>query len=625
MTTRRFITNSDRWGSFWALYLMGIRSPNDIRYTLIILTLHMVCGLAVVYQTNRLILSRHDTITTHELITTIIIVCLELPINTMITAWLSTRSNYERLQISERIVNWVVHVFDRSTHEWRRENPDNVQIEAMDHVFNTYYGITWNFAEIITSSVNIMSFVVMAFFNSWLVGLVVVAGSVAVSLIRRHFNADLERANSEMGTRSKETRLMNWNRHTNRSDCAVNHAMTKLMNPKQYNPVKGLSKGIRIWDMRDDLSRFSKLIDTVTKAVLLILVCFFNLNDQKMVVWILLNGNKLFGFTNIIARIDGIKNLMGSRLAPHLKIIEALRLGESSPIVIRVDENDHIASNSSDDDENHRLLSTHPRMDIPSTSPNRLESISIPRLKWTSGPLESGPLVLSSTTPIVVDCKNPGVVIMDGKKGCGKSLLLDIFGGQYDGFVAFGAMLVNGILVGDEFRNPIFSDNRMYIQQLVSDRYRRNQKGTITMTLRELFPGATYETIYSWLLPFDMIKKMPPRSFDALDISVGKNERSFSPGELQAMVLASQLWKAALLGVQFLLLDEFERNIDFETVRNIFDKVIAPMIAKYRMTVIMVTHCEELKAMLNRTQAIKQTFRFRTEGTSMTFGASTDG
>lgn len=160
----------------------------------------------------------------------------------------------------------------------------------------------------------------------------------------------------------------------------------------------------------------------------------------------------------------------------------------------------------------------------------------------------------------------------------------------------------------------------MCIQQLVSDRYRRNQKGTITMTLRELFPGATYDMIHKWLLPFDMIKKMPLRSFEALDIPVGKNERSFSPGELQAMVLASQLWKASRLKIQFLLLDEPERNIDFETVKNIFVKVIAPMIVKYRMTVVMVTHNDELKAMLKRDNLVKQTFQFHTDGSVMTFG-----
>lgn len=570
----------------------------------------MACGLAVVYQTNRLVLSRELAIPERELQVAIVVVCLEQTINAMITLSFSPRSTSERLQIAERIVNWVVDIFDRSTYDWRRENPDTAQIEAMDHIFNTYYGLTWNFAEIITSSVNIMSFVVMAFFNSWIVGLVVVLGSVAVSLIRRHFNSDLERANSEMGDRTKAIRLATSNRHTNRSDRLVNPVMQSLMNPSQYNPVDGFSEGIQIWDNRDNLSRYSRLIDRVTKAAVLIGVSFFNLHDQKMVVWILLNGHKLFGFTDIIARVDEIRNLMGSRLIPHLKIIEALRLEENQQIEIRVDENDQMVSDGSDgsDDETRPLL--------PTKSSDRLESISIDRIEWKSGPLH-----LISLTSILIDLLVPGIILLDGKKGCGKSLTLDIFAGLYDGMVTFGTMRVNGILVRDEFKNQVFLDNRMCIQQLVSDRYRRNQKGTITMTLRELFPCATYDMIYAWLLPFDMIKKMPPRSFDALDIPVGKNERSFSPGELQAMVLASQLWKACQLKVQFLLLDEPERNIDYETVKNIFDQVITPMISKYQMTVIMVTHNDELKLLLNRKQLVKQTFRFRTEGTVMTFGA----
>jgi len=613
MTTQRFIKNTNRWGSFWALYLTGIRSLLDIRYTLLILLLQMACGLVVVYHTNRLVLSRTLTISDDALRTAVIIICLEQTINSVITLLFSPRSTSERLQIAERIVNWVVHVFDRSTHEWRRENPDTAQIEAMDNIFNTYYGLTWNFAEIITSSVNIMSFVVMAFFNSWVVGLVVVLGSIAVSLIRRHFNSDLERANSEMGDRTKAIRLATSNRHTNRSDRLVNPAMQSLMNPSQYNPGDGFSEGIRIWDIRDNLSRYSRLIDRVTKALVLIAVSYFNLHDQKMVVWILLNGQKLFGFTDIIARVDEIRNLLGSRLIPHLKIIEALRLEETLPIEIRVDENDEITRQSdspsdSSDDETRPLLHTSP--------PDALSSISIDRIEWKSDTLH-----LISLSAIFINFLVPGIILLDGKKGCGKSLTLDIFAGLYDGMVTKGTMMVNGMLVKDEFKNPVFLNNRMCIQQLVSDRYRRNQKGTITMTLRELFPGATYDAIHSWLLPFDMIKKMPSRSFDALDLPVGKNERSFSPGELQAMVLASQLWKACQLKVQFLLLDEPERNIDYETVRNIFDQVITPMISKYQMTAIMVTHNDELKALLNRTGMVKQTFRFRTEGTVMTFGA----
>ena len=675
MTTQRFIENSKRMGSFWALYLMGIRSPLDIKMTLLILTLQMVCGLVVVYQTNRLLLSQE--IDTHELMTTVVIVCLEQPINAMINMWLSPRSNSERLKISERIVKWVVHVFDRSTYEWRHENPETVQIEAMDHIFNTFYGITWNIADIITSSVSIMSFVVMAFFNSWIVGLVVVLGSVTISLCRRHFNADLERVNSEMGDRAKAVRLATSNRHINRSDHAVNHVMQTLMNPSQYNPINGLVESISIWDQRDGLSRYSKLIDRATKAVVLISVCFFIIYDKKMVVWILLNGHKLFGFTDIISRIDDIRTLMGGRIAPHLKIIEALKLEDSLQVKIRIDDNDQLVS---DDDEKHLLLSareddppvytpkddlqantfkddprvftlkdypqvptlkeyppvptskddppiytpsrkTHPR--VPIGSPDQLDSISIDRIEWKSGSHS-----LSLQCPIVIDLSKAGIIMFEGKKGCGKSVSLDIFAGLYDGSVAF-RMRVNGRLVEDEFKNPIFLRNRLYIQQLVSDRYRRNQKGTIIMTLRELFPGATYDMIHSWLLPFDMVKKMPPRSFDApfapfapfaLDIPVGKNERSFSPGELQAMVLASLLWKACHLKIQFLLLDEPERNIDFETIKNIFDKVIGPMIAKYRITVVMVTHNPKLKAMLKRGNLVKQTFHFHAEGSVMTFG-----
>jgi ABC-type lipoprotein export system ATPase subunit len=609
MTTAQFVKNTKRVGSFWALYLTGFHSFLDIKATILVLALQMVCSLVVVHQTNRLLLSDDDT-QAYGLAATVVIVCLEQPINAAINMWLSPRSNSERLQISERIVNWVVYVFDRSTYEWRRENPNIVQIEAMDQIFNTFFGITWNIADIVTSSINVMSFVVMAFFNSWFVGMVIVLGSVAISLFRRHFNADLERVNSEMSDRSKAVRLATSIQHTGRFDLAVNPAMRQLMTPDQYNPVNGFANSIRIWDQRDNLSHFSKLIDRTTKAVVLLSVCFFIIHDKKMVVWILLNGHKLFGFTNIISRIDDIRNLMGGRIAPHLELIKALRLEEGHQIEIMIDDT-------------HSFIPGDPCMRVSASlstpcliRTEQLKTIEIGRLEWKSGNLH-----LKLLTPLIVNFLVPGIIILDGKKGCGKSLTLDIFAGLYDGYVTSGSMLVNGIHVRDEFKNPIFWNTRFCIQQLVSDQYRRNPKGTIIMTLRELFPGATYDMIQSWLIPFDMKHKMPAYSFNVLDIFVGKNERSFSPGEIQAMVIASQLWKVRQLNIPFLLLDEPERNIDYQTVKNIFEMVIRPMIAEHNMTVIMVTHNDELKAMLKRVGLVKDTLCFNTVGSVMTFGA----
>jgi ABC-type transport system involved in cytochrome bd biosynthesis fused ATPase/permease subunit len=205
--------------------------------------------------------------------------------------------------------------------------------------------------------------------------------------------------------------------------------------------------------------------------------------------------------------------------------------------------------------------------------------------------------------------------LLNGPKGCGKSLTMDILAGQYDGSVCDGTMYINGKLSLNEFRSEALVNSRIYIQQLVSDYYRQNKINTIAMSLRELFPNASYQEIYTFLQNFDMCKKMPIETKDALDIPLGKNERSFSPGELQAMILASQLHRAYSLNISLLLLDEPERNIDYETVQNIFDKVIS----KFQGTIIMITHNDTLKQYLKNNGLVKNVWQFESSGNNMSF------
>jgi len=613
MMNKRFLANKRRFDSFWALYLMGVSSIFDIKYTVLLLTMQMMCGVITVYQTNQLMLSA-NTITINMLLFAVIVQMLEKPANLLVYVWLSPQSNAERLLISERITDWVHQRFNRATFQWRRENPNKTQIDAIDAIFNTYFSITWNIANILTSSADTVSFVLMAFYNSWIIGCVVVMGTITMTLIRRHMNIELERVNSEMGDRSKENRLVISNQYTNRAECTINPLTQTLMSPSKYNPVNGLSRGISIWDARDQLSNWSRLINEIFKSLLLVGLVVQMIQDYKMVLWIMINGRRLFGLTDIIARTDEVRNLSSSRLIHHLKIIDTLDLDNEfeQPIEIVI----------------HRSNDWMDSTTMPSNNnfPTLLHSSTIEQLKT----IETGPinfrlgdgLHLTSLIGLTINMIDGGITMLDGKKGSGKSITMDLIGGMYDGKVCSHRMLVNGRQSIDEFRDPLIATNRLIAQQLMSDLYRLNPKGTLTMSLSELFPGASYPQIYEYLVHFDMVSKMPPQTIDALDIKLGKNERSFSPGELQAMVLASFLYKGQKLKTRLLLLDEIERNIDLGTVMNIFDKVIIPMIINQRMTIVMVTHNDELKAYLKSRNLVTQTIHFRAEGKTMSFSSS---
>jgi ABC-type lipoprotein export system ATPase subunit len=499
----------------------------------------------------------------------------------LINLLLSSKSDNERLMISERIARWTTNKFNNSSYKWRRENPDMVQREAIEMVFHTYFGITWSIANIITSSVDTITYIVIAFYNSMLIGVLSIFGSIAIYKIRQKYNTKLELKDLEMNDLSKKNKLAISNQYTFRADSLTNPLLLQLMNFDQYNPVIGHENSITIWNTRNRLSDSLQLINEIIKSVFLMIVSIYMISDLKIVLWILINGRNLFGFTDIISRFDEIQNLSSSRISTHLKIIDDLIYLEQKTIEIKVD--------------NLKL------------NPSILEIGTIE--------LVLNDMVLKSLTPINIDLKTKGIILLNGPKGCGKSLTMDILAGQYDGSVCNGTMTINGKPALNEFRTDILKQSRIYIQQLVSDYYRQNKINTIAMSLRELFPGLNYKEIYTYLQNFDMCKKMPAESPDVMDIPLGKNERSFSPGELQAMILASQLHRAYSLNISLLLLDEPERNIDYETVQNIFDKVIS----KFEGTIIMITHNDILKQYLKDSGLIKNVWQFESSGNNMSF------
>ena len=121
---------------------------------------------------------------------------------------------------------------------------------------------------------------------------------------------------------------------------------------------------------------------------------------------------------------------------------------------------------------------------------------------------------------------------------------------------------------------------------------KRTKKIQYTCVCPNYFPWGTYAEIVEFLTDFDIMHKIP----GDLNTVVSKNERGCSPGELQIIVVASQIWKAIKIKSPFLLLDEIERNIDFETVKKMFDKILSV----YFGTIILITHLPDLKKYLKK-------------------------
>jgi ABC-type lipoprotein export system ATPase subunit len=614
-------------GSFWALYLMGIKSISDIKFTLSFLAIQTLLGIISSFLSNKLIMQT-KSIDYHILICTIIICNLDKPILKIINLWLYPKSNFERRLISKRIADWVHNIFNQSDYKWRRDNPDNTQRDAIESIFHTYIGITWNLAYMITSSIDTIVFTLIAFYNSWFIGFIIVLGSFILYKIRKCYNYQLEKVDQNITNDCKNIRLKNSNQYTLRIDRLINPRFESLMKPFQYDPVNGLVENVGIWDSRDCLAENQQLINEITKSIMIVLASLYLIYDRSMILWIIINGSKLFGAIDIISRLDEMKNLSSTHILTYLKIIDDLNLEQK----ISLSELNIIEKSSTIE------------------KIKNLYSIKIGQINWKI----SDDLYLRSLGPINIDIDNnnininnletcPKIILLNGPKGSGKSLTMDILAGQYDGLVCDKSMKINDKYISNEFKSEYFVNNRIYVQQLVSDRYRNNKICSISMTLRELFPGATYDEIRDYLFHFDMVKKMPTANTtklanttksakstksaqtifdktttdDLLDIVLGENERSFSPGEIQALVLASQLYKAFILGTKLLLLDEPERNIDYETFEKIFNNIIN----KFKGTIIMITHNDKLKQFLKDKKMIKQIWQFEGVANELRFKA----
>ena len=156
-TTDLYLYYKSYIGSFWALYLIGLRSIFDLKYTLSIMIIQMILGLLTSYLSNELLLN-YETIEINNLIISIIICNLEGPILKIIDLYLGLKCNEERRIISVKTTNWILKIFNESSYKWKRENPDNTQREAIDNIFYTYMGITSQIVFLIRSLINTLSF-----------------------------------------------------------------------------------------------------------------------------------------------------------------------------------------------------------------------------------------------------------------------------------------------------------------------------------------------------------------------------------------------------------------------------------------------------------------------------------
>jgi len=560
------------YGSFWSLYICGINSIFDLKITL----LQMCCDIFVkfisAYYLNKFIIEKNES---KSVITNLIIFSFGLTsfFSFINNKFLEKKTLKERLNICKNIGYFVDTNFKNAPQTWKDKNSNSSQKEALRTIYFTYDTLTFRLIECINLFISGFNILFVSAFYDIRIFFITFLLNCGIIYMRNYLSFSLDEIDKKLGDISKKADLFVMNQFANRVDTLYNHNFKDILEPNDYNPIDGLEKMNLIWDERHHkFSDINMKID-ITKNILIGLISYYfiKLNLYECIIFIFINKNDMFAFSSVYSKFEEVKNLSQGRLSIYFKMIDDLDCSNTNSVNILVDMNE----------------------DIKIQHPNKISLKNINK-KITDN------IFLKYNGIIDIDLKTPGIILLDGQKGCGKSVTMDILAGFYDNYVT-EYMYIDKCRIPNEFRS--LYKNRVYIRQTIADDYRSNKSNTITMNLRELFPNSSYDEIKIFLSDFNILNKIP----EDMVTPISKDERGLSPGELQTFILASQIWKFVQMNVPLLLCDEPERNIDFETVKKIFRKINQIMIEK-KCTIILITHSDLLKNYIQ--PMIKQIWKY---------------
>ena len=608
---KAYKTNKDKYGSFWGLYLTGIDSVACLKYSLSQVLVMLVLGLASSYMSNAILM--YDTKKTPDQNSTDIVsnlgvgllalIAIEKIANSLekiILHMFEYKICHERTRIAENITSKVNELFLQAPYKWKNQNTNNSQKETIREMFYAYDQMTFMISFVIRTFINTVIFLVISLTTNFVIPLVIVPGSYVIYKLKKHMSTKISEWDKQMGDKMTKLDIEFANQCATRVDIQYNPSYANLCNKNKYDPINGLVTKSDVWDERHiALDKVNTLMDLIRNAVTLVLSAYlWYVGQFRSILFVIVNSHTLFGFLEVKSKLDEVRDLAGSRLVTSFVMFDSL-------VEVYGDHNKlqciSTSSCTTDDYDEKVCLLIDSSCDLQAVAHNYgINSISQIVINNIHAKI-SDALSLSYNGTITI---NKGIVLLNGKKGSGKSVTVDLIAGFYDGHVTDG-ITINGVhQMPNEFRD--LQKNRVYVRQIM-DEYKANKKNTVYMSLAELFPNGTLEEIGRFLKEFDLLHKIPKN----LDSPVSTNERELSPGETQALVLASQLWKTTVLQKGILLLDEPERNIDFDTVKNIFDKVVL----KFDGIIFLITHNDQLKQYIK--SYIKQVWNYKPNNCEM--------
>jgi ABC-type Mn2+/Zn2+ transport system ATPase subunit len=565
----KYVSMKNRFGSFWGLFFCGFVSLTQIKFILVSLIVSALFDFVTMYFTNQLIkdvvaLNKSDFMSeslhknflncgifgqnmsnelclgiAHKIFTMLMLSTFFKTLSVVVNKMFAKTVENERKIIPSAIAHYIDVNYSRAPYSWKSEHPDSSHKESISSAFFSYQNTIYTLVHICVEFAESFAVVATILFADFAVFVCIVISTVIITFVRKYVNKSKISLDKELGDINKDYSLDVDNAYALRDELYYNPMIAQHIGKNACDPVYNIVRREQLWIGRTLESVNNATIINVTKNVLSCMICVFLIsrNNYSILMFFLMNQYKIFGLANIFCKLDESIAFSIGKLASTYKMLDTLAIALRDYSAVK---------HSSGSVSNCTMISNNACKKIGNT-------------KLT---------IKSQCGVTAVDTKNvvSGIILLNGRKGCGKSVTMDVIAGLHDGNIA---------------------NNRMYVRQTVAESYKFNNSRTITMRLSDLFPCATYEEICEFVGTFDIVKKLPTN----LNDRVSRNERSLSPGQLQTIVIASQLWKSIKFGSEYVLLDEPERNIDFETVTKIFDKFLS----MYTKPIFLITHCDQLK------------------------------
>ena len=592
-----------RDATFWNIYFdYGFENPfRHMRFTIINVLLCLCIETIISVYVNKLLIRQStEEITPDAALVIISILFTGKFIKTLLRHILYRRLDTERVRVPQNIATNIANLYTAAPYKWKSKNANISQRNSIRELFHAYNQVSHMFGNVLQTSIDFIIVIYASFYFNITMGFFIIIGNFLLLVVQRYLSVDIEKMNKGIGDLCNEAHNKFSNQFANRCDILSNPRYTEFLKETDYNIIDGMLESQSVWITRQVIANKNTVYNEIIQSFILggIILNLYVTNGMKYLPFIILYHSRLFGLTDIVMGFRTTANIENSHLSETYEMIRQLYAMFPQSIHQRFALHEHIKNYFRSLGHNHKYRHVKQKLiidddievsaTVQTDSPIQFTNNSTIYIKNINQTVNDNiTLVYNGEITIKPSPDKCSIVLLNGPKGCGKSVTMDILAGLYDKSITdIFEIDGNDIRICGEFR--MMQPYRIYMRQCVLDDFKANRFNTIIMSIRQMFPHISSHTEFeAFIKPFNILHKLPTD----YDIQISKDERGLSPGESQTLMMASNIWKALILKIPILLLDEPERNIDIDNIKNIFTYITK----HYCGVLFLITHMSELK------------------------------